>query len=822
MVLPARKARHVLGTSIISSNSGTSTANSETPTNSGTATTRTARTGTPRFPLAAFALCLLSSLGIPLAQADDAGDLAYAAVDPFIGTGGDGHTFPGAVVPFGMVQLSPDTQIRERKQAYGWAAGYRYDDDGIVGFSHTHFSGTGHSDLGDVLVMPISGEVKLDPGDSTQPGSGYRSRFSHADEQARPGYYAVSLSDYGIRAELTAGERIGVHRYRFPKGKPARLLIDMRTSLYDYPGKVLWSRLRLREDGTLTGMRETRGWAPGRQLHFALRVSTPIAGSQLHNTEKDIYYKGFAPPAVDKPEQRVNLEGRALVGVLDLPAGTEEAIVKVALSPVSEEGAIANLDAEMPGWDFDAVAAKARADWSRALGVFRIDADEAQRKAFFTAVYHTLQAPSLFMDSDGRYRGPDNAVHQARGWRNLSTFSLWDTYRAQHPLLTLIQPEQYTNDVVQSLLAARRHSAHGILPVWAFHGLETWCMIGYHAVPVIADAYLKGIRGYDEKEALEAMVASADYGPYGGIAQYKELGYVPIDQVGEAASKTLEYAFDDWTIARVAAAMGRKDVAATFERRAGNWRHAFDRKTGFLRARNSDGSFREPFDPSASGYGTDYTEGNAWQYSWYVPQDVAGLIRAHGGDGQFVKRIDQVFDAKVDPKQFAHMEDITGLIGWYAHGNEPSHHVAYLYVYAGQPWRTQERLGQIMRSQYAPTPEGLVGNDDLGQMSAWYVFTALGFYPVAPASNEYVIGRPFLRRAALNLPNGKTFTVVADGLDEGHDYIGKITLNGRPLETSVITHAQILAGGELRFVMQATPDKTWGTAAAKRPYSMSR
>jgi predicted alpha-1,2-mannosidase len=790
--------------------------------NSGTPTISTTRTWTPRFPLAALALCLLSSLGIPLAQADDAGDLAYAAVDPFIGTGGEGHTFPGAVVPFGMVQLSPDTQIRERKQAYGWAAGYRYDDDGIVGFSHTHFSGTGHSDLGDVLVMPISGEVKLDPGDSAQPGSGYRSRFSHADEQSRPGYYAVSLSDYGIRAELTAGERIGVHRYRFPKGKPAHLLIDMRTSLYDYPGKVLWSRLRLREDGTLTGMRETRGWAPGRQLHFALRVSTPIAGRQLHNTEKDIYYKGFAPPAADKPEQRVNLEGRALVGVLDLPVGTEEAIVKVALSPVSEEGAIANLDAEMPGWDFDAVAAKARADWSRALGVFRIDADEAQRKAFFTAVYHTLQAPSLFMDSDGRYRGPDNAVHQAQGWRNLSTFSLWDTYRAQHPLLTLIQPEQYTSDVVQSLLAARRHSAHGILPVWAFHGLETWCMIGYHAVPVIADAYMKGIRGYDEKEALAAMVASADYGPYGGIAQYKELGYVPIDQVGEAASKTLEYAFDDWTIARVAAAMGRKDVAATFERRAGNWRHAFDRKTGFMRARNTDGGFREPFDPSASGYGTDYTEGNAWQYSWYVPQDVAGLIRAHGGDGNFVKRIDQVFDAKVDPKLFAHMEDITGLIGWYAHGNEPSHHVAYLYVYAGQPWRTQERLAQIMRSQYAPTPEGLVGNDDLGQMSAWYVFTALGFYPVAPASNEYVIGRPFLRRAALNLPNGKTFTVVAEGLDEGHGYIGKVTLNGRPLDTSVITHAQILAGGELRFVMQATPNKTWGTAAAKRPYSMSR
>lgn len=762
-----------------------------------------------------------SGMSASAADTSDAGELAYAAVDPFIGTGGEGHTFPGAVVPFGMVQLSPDTQIRERKQAYGWAAGYRYDDGSIVGFSHTHFSGTGHSDLGDVLIMPIAGDVKLDPGDSDKPGSGYRSRFSHSDETARPGYYAVGLSDYGIRAELTAGERIGVHRYRFPTDKPAHLLIDLRTSMYDYPGKVLWSRLRLQADGTLTGWRETRGWAPGRQLYFALRVSTPLAGSQLHNTEKDIYYKGFAPPANDDPAQRVLLEGRALVGVLDLPPGTEEAIVKVALSSVSEAGAVANLDAEMPGWDFDAVAQKAREAWKQALGVFRVEADESARRAFFTAVYHTLQAPSLFMDSDGRYRGPDNAVHQAQGWRNLSTFSLWDTYRAQHPLLTLIQPPQYTNDVVNSLLAARRHSPHGILPVWAFHGLETWCMIGYHAVPVIADAYLKGIRGYDTDEALAAMVASADYGPYGGLAYYKKLGYVPIDKVGEAASKTLEYAFDDWTIARMAAAMGRKDVAATFERRAANWRNAYDAKTGFMRARNSDGSFREPFDPSASGYGTDYTEGNAWQYSWYVPQDVAGLIKAHGGDAKFVQRIDQVFNATVDPKLFAHMEDITGLIGWYAHGNEPSHHVAYLYAYAGQPWRTQERLGPIMRSQYKPTPDGLVGNDDLGQMSAWYVFTALGFYPVAPGSNEYVIGRPFLRRATLNLPNGKTFTVVAEALDEAHAYIGAVSYNGRPLTRSVIAHEQILAGGELTFTMQATPNKEWGAAAAARPYSMN-
>lgn len=753
----------------------------------------------------------------------DAQARAYAAVDPFIGTGGEGHTFPGAVVPFGMVQLSPDTQIKPRKEAYGWAAGYRYDDTTIVGFSHTHFSGTGHSDLGDVLVMPIAGDVKLERGDTAKPGSGYTSRFSHNDEVAEPGYYAVTLQDYAIRAELTATARVGVHRYRFPQGKPAHVLVDLRTSMYDYPGKVLWSRLRLRPDGTVTGFRETRGWAPGRQLYFAMRFSRPVSAHQFHDTEQDVVYKGFPPPGEKDPRQRAQIEGRQLVGAFDFAdAAGQSMIVKVAISPVSEDNAIANLDAEVPAWDFDGVRRDAKALWAQALGAVDIDAPEPMRRSFYTALYHTLMGPSLFMDSDGRYRGPDNAVHQAKGFTHYSTFSLWDTYRALHPLLTLVQPERRNNDFVSSLLASHQHSPYATLPVWSFHGLETWCMIGYHAVPVIADAYMKGIRGYDADAALQAMVASASYGPYDGIAQYMQLGYVPIDEEGEAASKTLEYAFDDWTISRMAEAMGRKDVAAQFGKRAANWRNAFDPNTGFMRARTRDGKFREPFDPSASGYGTDYTEGNAWQYSWYVPQDVAGLAAAHGGEDRLIARIDQVFDAKVDPKIFEHMEDITGLIGWYAHGNEPSHHVAYLYAYAGQPWRTQERLGQIMKTQYAPRPDGLAGNDDLGQMSAWYVFTALGFYPVAPASNEYIIGRPFLPRATLNLPNGKRFTVVADALDDAHPYIGSVTLNGKPLPRAFLRHEEIMAGGELRFGMQAQPDKAWGGATAQRPYSMSQ
>ena len=430
-------------------------------------------------------------------------------------------------------------------------------------------------------------------------------------------------------------------------------------------------------------------------------------------------------------------------------------------------------------------------------------------------------APSVWSDADGRWRGPDDEVHAATGYTYHSTWSLWDTFRAEHPLLLLTQPEARNRDFVRSLLASRAASPFGILPVWAFQGRETWTMIGYHAVPVIADAYLKGVRGFDANAALDAMVASATYAPYGGLGEYMARGFVPIDREPEAASKTVEYAYDDWTIARFARALGRTDVAATFEKRAGNWRNSFDAKTGFLRARLADGSFRTPFDPTAINYGSDYTEGNAWQYSWFVPQDQAGLFRTLGGDAAAVARLDAMFDFDTSRLDYSHAEDIAGLIGQYIHGNEPSHHVAYLYGYAGQPWRTQARLAQIVTSQYNATPVGLSGNDDLGQMSAWLVFTALGFYPVTPGSNEYVIGRPFVRRAALTLPNGRVFTVVADKLTPANRYVGRVWLNGRPLDRQVLTHDQLMAGGRLRFVMSATPDKAWGAAPGARPYSMS-
>ncbi|WP_395645881.1 GH92 family glycosyl hydrolase [Terricaulis sp.] len=758
-------------------------------------------------------------LTIPLSAPAQAPQSYSAYVDPFIGTGGDGHTFPGAVAPFGMVQLSPDTDTScVIRDCYGHAAGYRYDDPTIEGFSHTHFSGSGHSDLGDILVMPVSGDaVAMDPGTPEQPG--YRSRFNHANEIASPGYYAVMLDGPQVRAELTAGTRIGVHRYTFPRNRVAHLVIDLRSSLYNYPGKVLWSGLRLHADGTITGFRETRGWAPGRKLFFAMRFSAPLTEHAFVNRETDVAYRGFQAPGRGSDAVAERL-GRALVARLDFGRLDRPLEVRVALSGVDEAGAIANLDTEQG--DFDEVRARTQAAWEEALGAVDIEAPAPMRTMLYTALYHSLLAPSVWSDADGTYRGPDDQVHIADGYTFRSTFSLWDTFRAEHPLLTLIQPERTTSDVVNSLIDSQRHSPDAILPVWQFAGRETWTMIGYHAAPVIADAYMKGIRGFDEGAALSAMVASAEYEQYGGLGDYMRLRYVPIDREPEAASKTVEYAYDDWTIARMARAMGRNDIAQRFERRAGYWRNSFDARTGWLRARLSTGRFREPFDPTAINYGSDYTEGNAWQYSWFVPQDQAGLFRLLGGDARVIAKLDQMFDYDMSTLDYSHAEDIAGLIGQYIHGNEPSHHVAYLYVYAGAPWRTQERLRQIVESQYNATPQGLSGNDDLGQMSAWLVFTGLGFYPVAPGSNEYVIGRPFVSRAALSLPNGRRFIVTAEGLSDANPYVQSVTLNGVPLTRSYILDAEIRSGGTLAFVMGPAPNRSWGVMRSARPFSMSR
>ncbi len=742
----------------------------------------------------------------------------YDLVDPMIGTGAEGHTFPGAALPFGMVQLSPDTAIRPFNHSYKWAAGYRYEDTTILGFSATHFSGAGHSDLGDFLIQPVSGEVLLEPGDAATPG--YRSHFSHASEQAHPGYYAVTLDDYGVRAELTATARVGVSRYTFPADKPANILLDMRSSIYNYPGKVLWSRVRVRADGTVTGMRETRGWAPGRQLYFAMRFSAPLSEHALYDKEPEpVPYHGFSGPGTT-PGDTQAMEGRGLEAVFSFGALRQPLTVAMAVSPTDEAHAIANLDAEAPRLDFQATHAAARAAWEKALAVLDIDADRATRTNLYTALYHSLLAPSLSMDVDGSYRGPDNQVHVASGFDFVSSLSLWDTFRAEQPLMTLLEPQARTASLMQSMLASQRESPFGILPVWQFQGIETWCMIGYHAVPELADAVGKGAAGFDPNAALDAMVASATYAPYGHLGAYMQRGYVPVDGDGEAASKTVEYAFDDWTIAETAHRLGREDVAAVFTKRASNWKNVFNGKDGFVEPKLASGEFRTPFDPARAGAASGFTEGNAWQYSWFEPQDEAGLIQVLGGDEKLVAKLDAMFDQQVDPKQYADIEDIAGMIGQYIHGNEPSHHLAYLYVYAGQPWRTQERLAQIVQSQYRPAPDGLVGNDDLGQMSAWLLFTSLGFYPVTPGANEYVLGRPFVGSATLHLPNGKQFRVVAE--HAGARYVGRVLLNGQPLERTYLTHAEIMAGGEVRFLMQAMPEKSWGAKESARPYSLSK
>jgi predicted alpha-1,2-mannosidase len=763
-----------------------------------------------------FAALLVATAG--LAQATD----PLKLVDPMIGTGAEGHTFPGATIPFGMVQVSPDTQIRPFKQSYKWAAGYRYEDTTILGFSHTHFSGAGHSDLGDVLLMPISGDrVPMEPGDPEKTQPGYRSRFSHAREVAEPGYYSVFLNDSAVLAELTASERVGVHRYTFAQGSKHNVLLDLRSSIYNYPGKVLWSRITIHADGTVTGMRETRGWAPGRQLFFAMRFSAPLEDHALYNKEEDPPpYHGFKTPGTS-PEDTQSIQGRGLEGVFSFAPAPAPLIVKVAISPVSEDNAIANMEAEVPAFDFDRVRATTQQLWRDQLARVEFDAPPAMQRSLYTALYHALMAPTTSMDVNGEYRGPDNQVHRAESFHFVSSLSLWDIYRAEQPLMTLLEPAQRTNDLIQSLIASQHESPFGILPVWQYQGQETWCMIGYHAVPIIADAYMKGIRGYDSQAALAAMAASATYAPYGNLASYMKFGYVPVDHDDEAASKTMEYAFDDWTIARMSKAMGKNTEAALFEKRASFWRNNFNASDGFVEPRLEDGTYRKPFDPAKAGAGSGFTEGNAWQYSWYQPQDEQGLIDLMGGPGKLTAKLDEMFDQKVDPATYANVEDISGMIGQYIHGNEPSHHLAYLYSYAGAPLKTQARLKQIVDSQYKPTPDGLVGNDDLGQMSAWLVFTSLGFYPVAPGSNEYVLGRPFVDRAVLHLPNGKMLTIDGVGVSDDHGFVKDVLLNGKSLDRSYVTHDEIMNGGDLRFIFSNDKDAEWSRRSLRLPYSDS-
>jgi len=774
-------------------------------------------------------LLVLLGLGSPATRGGEPPTAPRNLVDPLIGTAEMGHTYPGATAPFGLVQLSPETDIVPyslgegyNPAAYRYCSGYQYSDSTIVGFAHTHFNGTGHSDLGDLLVMPTVGPLQLEPGPAGQPDLGYRSRFSHADESASPGYYRVVLGDPGITAELTATERVGLHRYTFPAAAEAHLVLDLRANIYDFPGKTVWSFVRLENDTLLTGWRQTTGWARTRTLYFAIAFSRPVASYGLVDTDQPVIYRGFWRK-FDQDRGFPERAGRRLVCHFDLATTAgEQVLLKVALSGTSTAGALANLAAEAPGWDFDGARRRTAAAWDRALGAIAVEADPAVLVNFYTALYHCHLGPVVWGDVDGQYRGLDQNVHLAEGYTPHTVFSLWDTYRALHPLLTLLQPER-TRDFVLSMLAHRRESVHGILPVWSHHANENWCMIGYHAVPVIADAWVKGVRGFDPAEALDAMLASACYDRYDGIGAYRRLGWVPADSSRYAASQTLEYAYDDWTIARMAESLGRADVAAEYDRRAGSWRALWDPASGFLRARNADESFPAGFDPLDT-HGQGYIEGNAWNYSLYVPHDVAGFVELIGGRERLAAWLDTLFVMQVTDESFAKNEDITraGMIGNYVHGNEPSHHVPYLDAFIGRPWRTQARVRQILDTMYRPAPDGLCGNDDCGQMSAWYVFSALGFYPVAPGSDQYVLGSPCVRRAEIAVGGGRTFTVVAENQGAANVYVREVSLNGVALERNWITHEEVVRGGELRFVMGAEPDLARATGDAAAPYSTSR
>lgn len=729
-------------------------------------------------------------------------------VHPIIGTERMGHTFPGATVPFGMVQLSPDTDTIPYEtnghydpDVYKYCAGYQYDDKTIVGFSHTHFSGTGHSDLGDFLIMPTVGKLQLNPGTADNPESGFRSRFSHKTEVAEADYYKVELDDYNILAELTTTARVGFHKYTFPKTDSAHIILDLMSGIYNYPDKNVWTFIRVVNDSLITGYRQTSGWARTRTLYFAMQFSKPFIEYGSKDFSKREPYRGFW----GKFDQRKNfpaLAGRQLRMYFNFQTNEGEKIkIKFALSPVSQENALNNLRVETPGWNFEKIKAKGQGEWNKELNKIVIDANKEEKINFYTAMYHAFINPTIYMDENGDYKGLDQNIHKAKGFTNYTTFSLWDTYRALHPLFNIFQPKR-NGDMIKSMLVHYDQSVMHMLPIWSNSANENWCMTGYHSVAVIADAVVKGNTPFDANKALDACVATAHHRSYDGIGLYEDMGYIPVDKNGTGTSTTLEYSYDDWAIAQMAKKLNRMDIYKEFIKRSENYKNVFDPSVGFMRGRLSDGSFKKDFDPlSTSGQG--FIEGNSWNYSLFVPQDPASLIQLMGGKKKFTHYLDTLFTMHLPDKFFAETEDITrdGIIGGYVHGNEPSHHVAYLYNWTDEPWKTQETVRMILKNQYHTGADGLGGNDDTGQMSAWYIFSTIGFYPVAPGSPVYQIGSPAVKAATLHLENGKTFLIEAKNQSDTNVYVKKIELNGKPLNRLYITHDEIINGGKLVFFM---------------------
>ena len=730
-------------------------------------------------------------------------------VNPLIGTSKMGHVFPGATAPFGMVQLSPQTNFElmydkdgsYNPETYEYCAGYQYRDSIIIGFAHTNFSGTGHADLGDLLIMPTVGKMVLEPLKTQNGQKGFYSTFSHEKEKASPGYYQVELDSYGIKAELTASERVGFHQYTFPASNDAHIILDMVYNVYHHENKNVWTFMRVENDSLVTGYRQTKGWARTKKVFFAMKFSKPFKsyGHKKYNKETyDGFYRRF-----DQSKNFPEMAGKDIRAYFNFDTKDGEKInIKFALSAVSTNGALKNLDTEIPHWDFNKTLQETKQKWNEELSKIEIKTfTEDHKTTFYTALYHTNLTPILYEDVDGNYRGLDQNIYNSKGFTNYTIFSLWDTYRALHPLLNITQPQR-NNDMIKSMLAHHDQSVHGMLPIWSHYANENWCMIGYHATSVIADAMIKNIGDFDHQRALQASVNTASVTYFDGLGDYMDYKYVPDDKSHSSVSKTLEYAYNDWCIFQMAQKGGNKKLEERFNNRSKYYSNVYDPKIGFMRPKLSNGKFRKDFDPMDT-HGQGFIEGNAWNYGLYVPQNINGMINMMGGKERFSQHLDSLFTMNIDEKYIAKHEDITrdGIIGNYVHGNEPGHHIPYLYNWTGHPKKTQERVRMIMDTMYGPTVEGLCGNDDAGQMSAWYIFSSLGFYPVTPGSLNYALGSPLIKEAVIHLENGKDLSIIANNQSKENIYVKSVTVNGIVIKENLISHTDIENGGTLIFEM---------------------
>ncbi|MDD3079922.1 MAG: GH92 family glycosyl hydrolase [Paludibacter sp.] len=717
-------------------------------------------------------------------------------VDPYIGTGGHGHTFLGATTPFGAVQIGPNNI----NKGWDWCSGYHYSDSIVVGFSHLHLSGTGCTDTGDLMFMPYTGKLQTAPGGQDNPDAGYASRYSHKNEKVGVGYYSLFLDDYGVEVELTATKRVAFHHYTFPVEKEQKqVMINLKDANGDRATDTFMEQV---DEYTIRGYRFSAGWTPSQQIYFTAVFSVPVK-LVLYNHDRKVSGTKYRSTGV---------KANAC-----LPDDVTTVDVKVGISPVSTENALKNIQSELNHWNFKKVVAEANSAWNEELSKVSVKTkDKTAKTIFYTALYHAFIQPNTFNDVNNDYRGSDKKVYRNGDFTNYTVFSLWDTYRAAHPLYTILEPERVP-DFINSMLAI--YDQQGLLPVWHLYGSDTHEMIGIQSIPVIADAILKGFKGFDYERAFNAMKASM-LSDYKSLSYLKTNKYIPSDKEGESVAKGLEYAIADWGIAQVAQKLGKMDDYKLFSERASYYKLYWDSKTHFFRGKNMDGSFSTPFDPVRSTHrNDDYCEGNAWQYTWLVPEDVEGLIGLFGSESAFVNKLDSLFHLDQSLGDNA-SPDISGLIGQYAHGNEPGHHTIYLYAFAGQQWKTAEMARQVLKTMYFNKPNGLAGNEDCGQMSSWYVFSALGFYPVNPSNGVYVFGSPLFDEAKISLPGGKTFKIITKNNSDKNIYIQSVKLNGKDYPYSYIKHTDIMKGGKLEFVMGEKPNKEFGKEPEYRPKSI--